>query len=228
MKKKLLLLMMATAMAVGASAELIEAKSQKQSKCKKNPQSEVIAKVSLSYEGEDLKMELVDFRTNCGAILGVSAEETEPGVLHFIIEDTTMQFASCLCPFDVTGVFEGIAPGSYDVYVDFIKTRSPGIVKNLMYSHVEIGEGRTAQLEQPSGINEMEALSGVVRLTSDNLLTLGFDGSGEVEVYDAGGRLELRIPVIGPSEILLDPLESGVHLIRVSHDGITDTLRFVK
>lgn len=208
------------------SAEVIEASSTVQSPCKDHGEmtrSEFPEMSStITYDDGVLVLTVRDLMEQCAADLQVTCNPDIPGEIHFIIEDVSEVPANCICPFDVVCNYAGILEGHYKVYLE----SSWGYV--YLETEANIESGCEFSFGNPSGIKAPIVTSGTISFASNDTLLINADGTANVEIYDAEGRLRGSFNVNSPAEVSLATLSKGVYLVNATINGKTERVKIFR
>lgn len=217
---------LAIGIATQAMGEIIEPKSANISDCKGTRSEEPDHNEQTlwgyaQYSDGILTVTWLDYDMECCPELHVVLRKESPNVLVFDTEGS-MGHCDCLCSYDITGSFEGIAPGHYVLklaYGDY----------DFLTQEIDVEEGCDISLKKaPLAVGTIEFGNDAIRLASDGILHIGTEGKALVEIYDAAGRIRARINVTANEEIDVNTLPKGLYVAKVTAKDKTVSLRFIR
>lgn len=205
--------------------EVIEPKEAQISDCKgtrsETPAEEQTHWGTVRYSDGILTVTWLDYYMECCPELHLSLRKESPNVLVFDTYGST-GLCDCLCTYDVTGSFDGIAPGNYVLklsYGDY----------DFLIQEISVDEGCDIPLmKAPLGIRAIEYNNNIVSLTQEGIIHVESIGNAYVEIYDASGSIKARMNVSPKADIDINSLPQGLYVAKVTADGKTYSLRFIR
>ena len=179
----------------------------------------------LKYNGSTLELTWVNFNANCAThgfenwmVYG------ENSTIDFFLDEVYipgLDFATCTCPYDVTGTYTDIKAGEYTLNFHHY---------DKIYSvKVTLADGMDTHYVSSdlTGIRQISAADKVMRVIDGDVLKCTAEGAYTIEIIGSDGLTPLRINSDGPTEISLNNLTPGIYIARMTNkDGVVSTYRF--
>lgn len=177
------------------------------------------ARADISYNDGVLRLEAFDMEEFCEVDIQVTAITDIPGEIHFRVHYDGE--TDCICYYDVTCEYEGIAPGHYTVYFEY------DLDHYMLRKEIDIEEGCQVALEVPSSVPTLPETE-ILSIRDRDILCVGGSGDTKIQIYDADGRHLRDLTVSAPAEISLSDLHPSLYIIRFRNQDHTETLRYLK
>ncbi|MDE5773155.1 MAG: T9SS type A sorting domain-containing protein [Muribaculaceae bacterium] len=207
---------------------IIEPVSSEQSECKTRMSDtrywgdDKDLSATISYESGKLTLSVYDYMDNCCGLFSTSAD-IEGYNIHFTVADKSDMPCDCICPFDITGVYDGILEGTYNVYFESY----PGYP--LLSKQITITDG-CLQTLSGNEITNVSSINNDCGLTyrTDNVLEVKFQGSTLIEIFDAEGKRTAGMTLHSPCEVSLYSLAPGLYIIRAQNENNRTSIRCLR
>ncbi|MBO4964941.1 MAG: T9SS type A sorting domain-containing protein [Muribaculaceae bacterium] len=174
----------------------------------------------IQYADGKLSITWNDFEANCCIDGFTRSIELEGDTIIFNLTEIG-GYCSCICTYDVSSVFEGIAKGKYKL-----------VFKQYSYivaqTEVDLDEGYEVSFEKPLSVNEVSSDNSSLMLDGE-IVKASSVGKFRLEVFNSAGSLEYSLDCEDYAELGLSGLSSGVHIVRlVSASGAPISLRIIR
>lgn len=173
----------------------------------------------VSYNDGKLTIITYDFLANCcpeGFDSKIDLQDNKISFRNW--ENENHHPCNCMCLFDLTSMFEGVAPGEYDLefkhWQDFLQVRV-----NLQEGFNETFRIKETTIEDASvSDGSLSFANGVVKAVSP--------GKFRLDIFGMNGEKEYSLEGTDEVELSLGSLPHGVHFVRLTHaEGKISTLR---
>lgn len=163
---------------------------------------------TVSYNDGNLVITWHNLNADCAAYDFGSKITREGDTLTFTAWYTP-GYADCICPYDITSTYQGIAPGHYTITFGF--PDAP-----LMTGEIDLEEGYSGHFNaSQSGISKLTKADGMLKV-EDGVAKINCPGKFRLDIINVNGVNEGTLENENEAEVILSGLCKGVHYLRLT------------